>query len=217
MREKFTDSLEKHLSSIFLEKTEQGVLGKHPGTDPTPTFFWGRSQAPHFWATPGSRYLSSGQKSIGSSQRERLGSSREQTKTFSSTSSWAYSWVCEPPASCLLAKQLRQNLPSIWWRWFNHCLCLTLRAPWTVAHQAPLSMGFSRQEYWSGLPLPSPGDLSNPGIKPSSPALQADSDCTTRKGRYLEKLMEVLIGSRPAYIEHFKQIFQAECLFLKLI
>ena len=43
--------------------------------------------------------------------------------------------------------------------------------PWTVAHQAPLSMGFSRQEYWSGLPFPSPGDLSNPGIEPTSPAL----------------------------------------------
>ena len=38
--------------------------------------------------------------------------------------------------------------------------------PWTVARQAPLSMGFSRQEYWSGLPFPSPGDLPNPGIKP---------------------------------------------------
>ena len=47
--------------------------------------------------------------------------------------------------------------------------------PWTVAHQAPLSMGFSRQEYWSGLPFPSPGDLPNPGIKPRSPALQADA------------------------------------------
>ena len=47
--------------------------------------------------------------------------------------------------------------------------------PWTVACQAPLSMGFSRQEYWSGSPIPSPGDLPNPGIKPGSPALQADS------------------------------------------
>ena len=47
--------------------------------------------------------------------------------------------------------------------------------PWTVAHQAPLSMGFSRREYWRGLPFPSPGDLVNPGIKPGSPALQADS------------------------------------------
>ena len=46
---------------------------------------------------------------------------------------------------------------------------------WTVALQAPLSMGFSRQEYWSGLPFPSPGDLPNPGIKPGSPALQADA------------------------------------------
>ena len=46
---------------------------------------------------------------------------------------------------------------------------------WTVAHQAPLSMGFSRQEYWSGLPLPSPGDLPNPGIESRSPTLKADA------------------------------------------
>ena len=45
--------------------------------------------------------------------------------------------------------------------------------PWTVACQAPLSMGFSRQEYWSGLPFPSPGNLPSQGIKPKSPALQA--------------------------------------------
>ena len=43
--------------------------------------------------------------------------------------------------------------------------------PWTVVYQAPLSMGFSRQEYQSGLPFPSPGDLPDPGIKPASPAL----------------------------------------------
>ena len=47
--------------------------------------------------------------------------------------------------------------------------------PWTVARQAPLSTGFSRQEDWSGLPFPPPGDLPNPGVKPGSPALQADS------------------------------------------
>ena len=47
--------------------------------------------------------------------------------------------------------------------------------PWTVAHKPPLSMAFSRQEYWSGLPFPSPGDLPNPGIKPWCPALQADA------------------------------------------
>ena len=47
--------------------------------------------------------------------------------------------------------------------------------PWTVAHQAPPSMEFSRQEYWSGLPFPSSGDLPDPGIKPGSPTLQADA------------------------------------------
>ena len=47
--------------------------------------------------------------------------------------------------------------------------------PWTVTYQAPLSMGFSRQEYWSGLPFPSPGDLPDPGVEPGSPALQANA------------------------------------------
>ena len=54
--------------------------------------------------------------------------------------------------------------------------------PWTVACQTPLSMGFSRQEYWNGLSFPSPGDLPNPGIEPASPvahALQKDSLLTT--------------------------------------
>ena len=46
---------------------------------------------------------------------------------------------------------------------------------WTVACEAPPSMGFSRQEYWSGVPFPSPGDLPNPGIKPRSPTLQVDA------------------------------------------
>ena len=47
--------------------------------------------------------------------------------------------------------------------------------PWTVAYQAPLSMGFSRQEYWSGLPFPSPGDLPDLGIEPRAPTLRADA------------------------------------------
>ena len=53
--------------------------------------------------------------------------------------------------------------------------CPTLATPWTVAHQYPLSMGFPRQEYWSGLPFLSPGDLPNPRINPASPALQVGS------------------------------------------
>ena len=55
--------------------------------------------------------------------------------------------------------------------------------PWTVTHQASLSMGFPRQEYWSGLPFPSPGDLPDPGIKPVSAALQAASSSLHHLGR----------------------------------
>ena len=60
--------------------------------------------------------------------------------------------------------------------WVKSFSCVRLFAtPWTVAHQAPPSMGYSRQEYWSGLPFPSSGDLPDPGIEPRSPALQADA------------------------------------------
>ena len=61
--------------------------------------------------------------------------------------------------------------------------CPTLVTPWTVACQSPLSMGFSRQEYRSGLPFPSPGHLPNAGLKPRSPALQADSLPTELGGK----------------------------------
>ena len=63
-------------------------------------------------------------------------------------------------------------------------LCPTLATPWTVARQAPLSRGFSRQECWSGLPFPSPGDLPNPGTEPRSPTLQADSLPTELQGKH---------------------------------
>ena len=56
--------------------------------------------------------------------------------------------------------------------------------PWTVAHQAPLSMGFSRQEYWSGLLFFSPGGLPHPGIESRSPSLQADSVLTELGGKH---------------------------------
>ena len=57
--------------------------------------------------------------------------------------------------------------------------------PWTVAYQAPPSMGFSRQEYWSGLPFPSPGDLPNPGIEPGFPTLEADALTSEPPGKPL--------------------------------
>ena len=56
--------------------------------------------------------------------------------------------------------------------------------PWTGAHQAPLSMGFSREEYWSGLPFLSPGNLPDPGIEPRSPALQADALPSKPQGKF---------------------------------
>ena len=62
-------------------------------------------------------------------------------------------------------------------------LCLTLCDPTTVARQAPLSMGFSRQEYWSGFPCPPPGVLPNPAIEPESPALQVDFLSTEPAGK----------------------------------
>ena len=61
----------------------------------------------------------------------------------------------------------------------------SLRPPRTVAHQAPLSMEFSRQEYWTGLPFPSLGDLPDPGIKPKFPTLQADSLPSEPPGKHI--------------------------------
>ena len=72
---------------------------------------------------------------------------------------------------------------DIWQKPTQHCKAVSevkslirvqlFATPWTVVYQAPPSMGFSRKEYWSGLPFPSPGDLPDPGIEPRSPALQA--------------------------------------------
>ena len=83
--------------------------------------------------------------------------------------------------------------------------CVWLFAtPWTVAHQAPPSMGFSRQEYWSGLPFPSPGNLLDLGIEPRSPALQADALTSEPPGKPTEKSMDgskkkTLIGTLSSW------------------
>ena len=68
--------------------------------------------------------------------------------------------------------------------------------PWTVAHQIPLSMGFPRQEYWSGLPFPPPGGFPNPGIKPRSPALHTDSLPSEPPGKHSIYDMFVQMVSR---------------------
>ena len=69
---------------------------------------------------------------------------------------------------------------------------VVLAIPWTIALQASLPMGLSEQEYWSGLPFPSPGDLPNPGIEPRSPAVQADSLPTELQGKPYHFILEIL-------------------------
>ena len=81
--------------------------------------------------------------------------------------------------------------------------------PWTVAHQAPPSMGFSRKEYWSGLPFPSPGDLPDPGIEPRSPTLQADSLTSEPPGKpgvYLLYTLLVIPGNSQE-LNHDSQVY----------
>ena len=85
---------------------------------------------------------------------------RDQTQVFCTAGDSLLSEPQEKPYSSMLSHFSRVRL------------CAT---PWSVSSQAPLSLGFPRQEYWSGLPFPSPGDLPDPRIKPRSPELKADS------------------------------------------
>ena len=78
-----------------------------------------------------------------------------------------------------------------------HSLVRLFATPWTVAPQAPPSMGFSRQEYWSGVPLPTPGDLPDPGIEPRSPTLQAYALTSEPKLKAALRL-----GSWPIWLSH---------------
>ena len=96
--------------------------------------------------------------------------------------------------------------PSTSWQidrseWVKLFSCVLLFAtPWSVAHQAPQSMEFSRQEYWSGLPFSSPGDLPNPGIESGSPTLQADALSSEpprkhqRDGETVETVSDFIFG-----------------------
>ena len=88
------------------------------------------------------------------------------------------------------------------------CVRLLSRArlfatPRTAAHQTPLSVRFSRQGYWSGLPFPSPGDLPNPGIKPGSPALQADSSPTELQGKLPQSDKQLILRHQQDIWEFF--------------
>ena len=80
--------------------------------------------------------------------------------------------------------------------------------PWTVAYQAPPSMGFSRQEYWSGLPFPSPGDLPHPGIKPGSPSLQADALPSEPPGNKKQSELSGYLCMSAFYVSSYLFIYQ---------
>ena len=84
--------------------------------------------------------------------------------------------------------------------------------PWTVAHQAPLSMGFSRQKYWSGLPFPSPGDLPDPGIKPRSPALEADALTSEPPGKPALPIHDIIYFQVTYYSVVYLVIFIPQLL-----
>ena len=82
--------------------------------------------------------------------------------------------------------------------------------PWTVAYQAPPSVGFSSQEHWSGLPFPSPGDLPDPGIEPGSPASQADTLPSEPPGKLNPKeqhspRINMLLLSRSVFARSWKE------------
>ena len=99
------------------------------------------------------------------------------------TSDYWITWWCWHSEGLSIAHlQPVQSWIVLWWWWLIAKSCLTLATPWIMSCQAPLSMGFSRQESWSGLPFPSPGDLPDPGVEPTSPALAGGFFTTEPRG-----------------------------------
>ena len=92
---------------------------------------------------------------------------------------------------CIFCALVPISIPQSHLLLFSRSSCVRhFATPWTEACQAPLSMRFSRQEYWSGLPYPSPGDLPGPEIKPGCPAWQADSLPSEPQGKPIMAYME---------------------------
>ena len=109
--------------------------------------------------------------------------------------------------------------------WCSRSVVSDSVTPWTVACRVPLSMGFSRQEYWSGAPVPSPGDLPEPGTEPSSPALAggfftaepSDNIPHDKYNYHCSMLhMEVFKGINPKNSHHEEKIFFSISLMLYL-
>ena len=93
-------------------------------------------------------------------------------------------YFCQIPP---VLQSISQGVNIIEWKCQSLSHVWFFATPWSVACQAPLSMEFSRQEYWSGLPRPSPGNLPDPGIEPRSPTLQADSLPSEPPGKPIKK------------------------------
>ena len=112
-------------------------------------------------------------KFIEQGQEQYIGNYRTLQKEIKDVDKRGTSHAYELKFSILLTWQFCNSSMKVKVKSLSHVQLFA--TPWTVAYQLPLSMGFSRQEYWSGLPFPFPGDLPNPGIEPESSALQADT------------------------------------------
>ena len=108
---------------------------------------------------------------------------------------------------------------GFWWWWFSCSVMFDSVSPWTIACQTPLSMVFPRQEYWSGLPFPSPADLPSPGTEPKSPAWQVESLSLSHLGRPLWSISSLFCvwyeikGFSPSWIFNWLQTIYWEDFF----
>ena len=129
---------------------------------------------------------------------------------------WSFSWPTLSRPSGVV-RCIKSCWPTVCEVKVKSLSRVRLFAPtWTVAHQAPLSMGFSRQEYWSELPFPSPGDLPNPGIKPGSPMLQADALRSEPPGKLCKIVSNSSVNLRFEFEYHFKVVLCCELSALVL-
>ena len=116
----------------------------------------------------------------------------------------------EPKNEHLLKQHLIYDPKWGYGTWLCLCSCIRLFAtPWTVARQASLSLGFSKQEYQSGLPFPTPGDLPNPGIEPQCPALAGGFFTTSPPGKLLWNMNSTEL-SIEGFWSKFKQPWAAD-------
>ena len=132
---------------------------------------------------------------------------RKQNKTSSENKSESEATVGWRRNTDLAARRLRVYSswpPTVFSNWISPFLVIkcvlvahshtTLCDPWTIARQAPLSTGFSGQEYWRGLPFPSPGDLPDPGMEPPCPTLHVDSRPSKPEPGQITKPLRALVS-----------------------